>query len=129
MTTRSKPPSGNGIENFSLYKHIDRSKIGQMPSFVTDMTQTQEGFARLRHSHECAGASSANERKSFINHKPLGLPADEDVRQADGTLTIMAKFRYYDAAAEKPPAVMPKTAVHTEFLRTGRINRGLGVPR
>ncbi|WP_429812079.1 DUF6656 family protein [Ensifer sp. B1-9] len=40
----------------------------------------------------------------------------------------MAKFRYYDAAAEKPPAVVPKTAVHSEFLRTGRINRRQWAP-
>lgn len=99
-----------------------------MPSFATDTAQVREGFARLRHSCERARASRANERKSFINHKPLGLPADEDVRQADGTLTIMAKFRYYDAAAEKPPAIMPKTAVHTEFLRTGKINRRQWLP-
>ncbi|MBZ7920695.1 hypothetical protein LAC81_02690 [Ensifer adhaerens] len=40
----------------------------------------------------------------------------------------MAKLRYYDAAAEKPPAVTSKTAVHTEFLRTGRINRRQWMP-
>lgn len=35
----------------------------------------------------------------------------------------MAKLKYYDAAAEKLPTIAPKTAVHTEFLRTGRIER------
>jgi hypothetical protein len=34
----------------------------------------------------------------------------------------MAKFRYYDAA-ERAPAEAPKAATHTEFLRTGRIDR------
>ena len=34
------------------------------------------------------------------------------------------KFRYYDAVAFKR-ANPPKTAVHTEFLRTGRIDRGV----
>lgn len=32
------------------------------------------------------------------------------------------KFRYYDAVAYKR-ATLPKSAVHTEFLRTGRIDR------
>ncbi|WEX78217.1 hypothetical protein PYH37_003080 [Sinorhizobium numidicum] len=34
----------------------------------------------------------------------------------------MAKLRYYDAA-ERAPALAPKAAIHTEFLRTGRIDR------
>ncbi|HXV31021.1 MAG TPA: DUF6656 family protein [Sinorhizobium sp.] len=34
----------------------------------------------------------------------------------------MAKLRYYDAS-ERTPAPLPKTAPHTEFLRTGRIDR------
>ena len=34
------------------------------------------------------------------------------------------KFRYYDAVAYKR-ANQPKSAVHTEFLRTGRIDRSL----
>jgi hypothetical protein len=34
------------------------------------------------------------------------------------------KFRYYDAVAHKR-AAQPKSAVHTEFLRTGRIDRNL----
>jgi hypothetical protein len=40
----------------------------------------------------------------------------------------MAKLRYYDAAAEKLPTIPPKVAVHTEFLRTGRINRRQWLP-
>lgn len=99
-----------------------------MPSFAAGMAQARKSFARLRHFRDWAQACSASERKCFVNHKPLGLPADEDVRQADGALTIMAKLRYYDAAAEKPPAVTSKTAVHTEFLRTGRINRRQWMP-
>jgi hypothetical protein len=35
----------------------------------------------------------------------------------------MSNLRYFDAAAIKKPVQTPKTAVHTEFLRTGRINR------
>jgi hypothetical protein len=35
----------------------------------------------------------------------------------------MSNLRYFDAAAVKKPAPSPKGAVHTEFLRTGRINR------
>ena len=35
----------------------------------------------------------------------------------------MSNLRYYDAAAVKEPAPSQKTAIHTEFLRTGRINR------
>ncbi|OBZ92860.1 hypothetical protein ADU59_24345 [Pararhizobium polonicum] len=35
----------------------------------------------------------------------------------------MSNLRYFDAAAAKKPAPLPKVAVHTEFLRTGRINR------
>lgn len=34
----------------------------------------------------------------------------------------MPKLRYYDAS-ERPSAPAPKTAYHTEFLRTGRIER------
>ncbi|MEK1866417.1 MAG: DUF6656 family protein [Ensifer adhaerens] len=40
----------------------------------------------------------------------------------------MAKLRYYDATAEKLPTIPPKVAVHTEFLRTGRINRRQWLP-
>ncbi|MEI2297787.1 DUF6656 family protein [Ensifer sp. MJa1] len=40
----------------------------------------------------------------------------------------MSKFKYYDAAAERPPATPAKAAVHTEFLRTGRINRRQWMP-
>lgn len=39
----------------------------------------------------------------------------------------MAKLRYYDAS-EKAPAPVPKTAAHTEFLRTGRIERRRQTP-
>jgi hypothetical protein len=35
----------------------------------------------------------------------------------------MSNLRYFDAAALNKPAPSPKAAVHTEFLRTGRINR------
>lgn len=35
----------------------------------------------------------------------------------------MSNLRYFDAAAARTQAQLPKTAVHTEFLRTGRINR------
>jgi len=35
----------------------------------------------------------------------------------------MPNLRYFDAAAVKKPVQSPKSAVHTEFLRTGRINR------
>lgn len=35
----------------------------------------------------------------------------------------MSDLRYFDAAAVNPPAPLLKAAVHTEFLRTGRINR------
>lgn len=34
----------------------------------------------------------------------------------------MSQLRYFDAAARKP-APLPKAAIYTEFLRTGRINR------
>ena len=37
----------------------------------------------------------------------------------------LTKFRYYDAVAYKR-ANPPKSAVHTEFLRTGRIDRTAG---
>ncbi len=39
----------------------------------------------------------------------------------------MAKLRYYDAS-EKAPSPVTKTAVHTEFLRTGRIERRRQTP-
>lgn len=35
----------------------------------------------------------------------------------------MSNLRYFDAATVKTPVPSPKAAVHTEFLRTGRINR------
>ncbi len=40
----------------------------------------------------------------------------------DGATTPMAKLRYYDAA-DKMPAAPAKAKAHTEFLRTGRIDR------
>lgn len=39
----------------------------------------------------------------------------------------MAKLRYYDAA-DKAPAATPKATAHTEFLRTGRIDRRRWLP-
>ncbi|PST26324.1 hypothetical protein C7U60_04680 [Mesorhizobium plurifarium] len=39
----------------------------------------------------------------------------------------MAKFRYYEAS-EEAPAATPKPTAHTEFLRTGRIDRRCWMP-
>ena len=41
----------------------------------------------------------------------------------------MAKLRYFDARPQAPAEPAPPAAVHTEFLRTGRINRGRRDPQ
>ncbi len=53
---------------------------------------------------------------------PYPAPRDYRTSEQDQAQTPMAKLRYYDAA-DKAPAETPKAAVHTEFLRTGRIDR------
>ena len=61
-------------------------------------------------------------RKRMLNAVSINLSASGRV---DGVPAGAAdEFRYYDAVAFKR-ANPPKSAVHTEFLRTGRIDRNL----